>query len=164
MLDQEGIKANYIKKLFLFVNLCYAGITLYLIRDYVFPINILNPDFLSVFMMIYISIIFYAILNLITDLIFLSLLIKMLCYIGELLLLLNLLILGYFISISDQKNIDSILIDIKYIFAPMGWLSLSLIIWIDSIKILAQPQVIYFVEPIDFEQYPRRYKSFMISP
>ena len=165
MISDSELKTNYLSKLFLLITIGYAGVTLYLIRDYIFPIDIMNPDFLAIFVIIYFTIFGYAILNLLTGLTFLGSIIKILCYGGQMLLLLNLFILGYFISNNDQKNVDSILVDIKYIFAPLGLLSLALKIAIEkSSTPQMEKKIPYVVLPAYYHQYPQQYSAKMFSP
>ena len=164
MINQEAIKAQIYKKLFLFVCICFSGITLSQVLDYVFPINILNPDFLSIFITAYLVIISYAMLNLLLDTRALSNVIIWLCYFGEMLVLLNLAILGYFVFTEDSKNIEAILVDIKYIFVPMGLLSLALLLWLESESTPIQPKYFYYLVPQSSQKYSMEYSSQMLLP
>ena len=163
MIYEEGLQINYLSKLFLLITLGYSGITLYLIRDYIFPIDIMDPDFLAIFMLCYFAMFGYAVLNFLIGLTFLSSVIKILCYAAEMLLMLNLFILGYFVSINDQKNIDAILIDIKYIFAPMGLLGLALKIAIEKSVNIKESKLTYMVLPTSYRNVPDQYSAKLFS-
>ena len=66
MIDEEGLKTNWFSKLFLLATIGYSGITLYLIRDYIFPIDVLDLDYLGFFTLCYFAMFFYAVLNFLT--------------------------------------------------------------------------------------------------
>ena len=147
-MQQEGLKTNVLARLFLSIAIVYSSITIWVIWDYIFPIYITEPDLVTAYTLLYLTIFAYALMHIITGWVFLGWLIKIFCFLGEFLLVINFCILGFFVATEDKANVDAILSDIIYFFAPLGLLSFAVRVAVDNVSKLEQAPVVYVALPI----------------